>query len=105
MNRATVERLERLELDLDAQAAVREGEEKTRLEAQALQAFRLRQVAEAAERIADAKVALARDLAEAKKHGATLQELADVSGLSVETVRQRIAAVVGGVVSTGSVLA
>lgn len=80
MNRATVERLERLEADLDFAGR----------EAEALQAFRLKLVAQDAERITTARAALAKDLADAKKHGATLAELAEVTGLSIEGVRKII---------------
>lgn len=80
MNAETIDRLHRRELDLDFADRPEE----------ALQVFRLRQVAQDAERIRTSRDALARHFAEAQKHGATLRELAEVSGYSVETVRQWI---------------
>lgn len=91
MNAETVERLLRIEGDLDVKAATAESQaERAMYEEQALQAHRIRRVAEDAERLADAKTRLQKDLVAAKDNGATLRELADASGLSIETVRTRL---------------
>lgn len=80
MNAETIQRLVRLEVDLgDA------GKEE-----EALQTFRLRLVAEDAELVRRVRDRLAERFTDAKEHGATLRELAEISGYSIETVRKWI---------------
>lgn len=80
MNAETIDRLHRLELDL----------ENAGKEAEALQTFRLRLVAEDAELVRRVRDRLATRFADAKENGATLRELAEISGYSIETVRKWI---------------
>lgn len=80
MNAETIGRLHRLEIECQ-----NDGQEE-----QALQTFRLRLVAEDAELVRRVRDRLATRFADAKEHGATLRELAEISGYSIETVRKWI---------------
>jgi DNA-directed RNA polymerase sigma subunit (sigma70/sigma32) len=80
MNEETIDRLHRHELELDFQNR----------QAEAVQVYRLRMVAQSSERLTRATLERAKWIIDAKKHGSTLRELAEVSGLSIEGVRQII---------------
>lgn len=80
MNAETIARLKRLEVELDLEDKDEE----------AMQVFRLIRVATDAERIRTTRESLGRHYAEAQAHGATLRQLSEISGYSVETVRRWI---------------